>query len=81
MTQAGDLECQVLRGPREGCPKCSMEEGVSMCWGPDMVLQSSLLSTLGGWLPPRMELGASPLVLPRLPGLAQGPAPLKSPQP
>lgn len=57
------------------------EEEVSVCWDPGPVLQSPLPSTLGSRLSLRVELGASPFVRPRLPGLAHGPAHLKTPQP
>lgn len=57
------------------------KQGVPVCWDPGMVLQSPLLTTLCSQLPLRVELGASPFVRPRLPGLAHGPASLKRPQP
>lgn len=68
MIQAGDLEHQAhyFEGSWEGCPKCPMEEGgVCVLDGrASAVLQISLLSTLVGQLPSRMELGASSWFLP-----------------
>lgn len=62
MVQAGDLEHQAhcFEEFWEGCPKCPMEEaGVCVESRASAVLQISLLSTLVGQFPPRMELGAS----------------------